>query len=118
MINYCLTLPYLPGGIELAKKFAEENGGHSKEHDEFYKIAGISRENVWIQRSPPGSDAPDLEVVSLETNDPSKTLKEFATSNHRWAVKFREYAKKAYGIDFTGPPPPLNEMIIDWHQEE
>jgi hypothetical protein len=67
---------------------------------------------------PPGSDAPDLEVISFETNDPSKTLKEFPTSNHRWAVKFREYAKKAYGIDFTGPPPPLNEMIIDWHQEE
>jgi hypothetical protein len=36
MINYCLALPYLPGGIELAKKFAEENGRHSKEHDEFY----------------------------------------------------------------------------------
>jgi hypothetical protein len=118
MINYCLALPYLPGGIELAKKFAEENCGHSKEHDEFYKTAGISRENVWIQRSPPGSGAPDLEVVSLETIDPSKTLKEFATSNHPWAVKFREYAKKAYSIDFAGPLPPLNEMIIDWHKEE
>jgi hypothetical protein len=118
MVNNCLALSLLPEGIEFAKKFAEENAGHNKEHDEFYKIAGISRENVWIQRSPPGSGAPDLEVVSLETNDPSKSLKEFATSNHPWAVKFREYAKKAYGIDFTGPPPPLNEMIIDWHQEE
>jgi hypothetical protein len=59
--------------IELAKKFAEENCGHSKEHDEFYKTAGISRENVWIQRSLPGSGAPDHEVVNLETNDPSKT---------------------------------------------
>ena len=113
-----IALPYLPGGIELAKKFAEENGGHSKEHDEFYKTAGISRENIWIQRSPPGSGAPDLEVVSLETNDISKTLKEFATSNHPWAVKFRKYAKKANIIDFAGPPPPLNEIIIDWHEEE
>jgi len=34
---------------------------------------------------PPGSRAPDLQVVSLETNDPCKTLKEFATSNHPWA---------------------------------
>jgi hypothetical protein len=113
MVNYCLALPLLRGGIELAKKFAEENGGHNKEHDEFYKIAGISRENVWIQRSPPRSDAPDLEVVSLETNDPSKTLKEFATSTHPWAEKFREYANKAHGIDFAGPLPLLNEMIID-----
>jgi hypothetical protein len=118
MINYCLALPLLPGGIELAKKFAEENGGHSKEHDDFYNTAGISRENVWIQRSPPGSGAPDLELVNIDTKDISNTLKEFATSNHPWAVKFREYAKKAYGIDFTGPSPPLNEMIIDWHEEE
>jgi hypothetical protein len=51
MVNYCLALSLLPEGIELAKKFAEENGGHNKEHDEFYKTAGISRENVWIQRS-------------------------------------------------------------------
>lgn len=116
MTNYCLALPYLPGGIEIAKEFAEENCGHSQEHDEFYKIAGISRENVWIQQSGPGSGTPDLEVVSMETDDPSKTLKEFATSNHSWAVKFREYAKKAYGIDFARPQPPLNEMIINWTQ--
>jgi hypothetical protein len=40
----------LPGKIELAKKFVGENGGHSKEHDEFYKIVGVSREQVWIQK--------------------------------------------------------------------
>jgi hypothetical protein len=28
-------------------------------------------------------------------------------------VKFREYAKKAYGIHFAGRPSPLNELIID-----
>jgi hypothetical protein len=117
MVNYCLVLPCLQGGAELAKKFAEENGGHTKEHDEFYRIAGISREHVWIQHSPPGSGAPDLEVVSIETNDPANTLKEFAISNHPWALKFREFAKKAFGIDFTsGPPPLLNENIVAWSQ--
>jgi hypothetical protein len=116
MTNYCLALPYLPGGIELAKKFVQENG-HTKEHAEFYKIAGISREHVWIQRSPPGSGALDLEVASIETEDPANTLKEFAISNHPWAIKFREFAKKAFGIDFSGPPSPLNEMIIDWYEK-
>jgi len=82
MINYCLALPYLPGEIELAKNFAEENDSHSKEYNEFHQAAGISRKNVWIQHSSPGSGAPDLEVVSLETKDISNTLKEFATSNH------------------------------------
>lgn len=61
MTNYCLVLPYLQGGTELAMKFAEENCGHIKDHDEFYKLAGISREQVWIQRSPPGSGALILE---------------------------------------------------------
>lgn len=117
MVNYCLALPYLPGGAELAKKFVQENG-HTKEHDEFYRIAGITREHVWIQRSPPASGAPDLEVVSIETNDPANTLKEFATSDHPWAIKFREFAKKAFGIDFSGPPPPLNENIIDWNRTD
>ena len=56
----------------------------------------------------------DLEIVSLETDDPAKMLKEFATSNHPRAVRFREYVNKTYGIDFSGPPPPLNEWIVDW----
>ena len=116
MVNYCLALPYLPGGADIAKIFARENG-NTKEHDEFYRIAGISRETIWIQRSPPGSGVPDLEVVSIETDDLANMLKEFATSNHPWAVKFREYAKKAYGIDFSGPPPALNENIVDWKKQ-
>src|SRR5207244_7836209 len=102
------ALPYLRGGAELAKKFSQENG-NTKEHDEFYRIAGISREQIWIQHSPPGSGAPDLEIASIETNDPANTLKVIATSKHPWAVKFRDFAKKAFGIDFSGPAPPLNE---------
>ncbi|MFZ0511250.1 MAG: hypothetical protein WAM14_06565, partial [Candidatus Nitrosopolaris sp.] len=76
---------------------------------------GISREEIWIQRGP-GSGIPDLQIISIETNDPTKVLKEIGTSNHPWAIKFREHAKKAYGLDFSGPPLPLNEKVIDWNQ--
>jgi hypothetical protein len=74
MTNHCLALTYHPGGLELGRKFAEEECGHSKEHDEFYKIAGVARENFRIQRGPPGSGAPDLEIVILEKDDPAKML--------------------------------------------
>ena len=117
MVNYCLALPYLPGGVELAKKFVQENG-NTKEHDEFYRIAGISREHVWIQRSPPGSGAPDLEIANIETGDPANTFKEFATSKHPWAIRFRDYAKKAHGVDFAGPLPSPNENIVVWQEEK
>jgi hypothetical protein len=52
----------------------------------------------------------------IRTNYPANTLKEFATSNRPWAVKFRELAKKAYGIDFSGPLPPLNENLVGRNQ--
>jgi hypothetical protein len=44
-------------------------------------------------------------------------LKEYATSNHPWAIKFREFTKKAFGVDFSGAPPPLNENIVDWKKQ-
>ncbi len=114
MVNYCLALPYLPGGAEVAKRFMKENS-NTPEHDDFYKIAGVTMEHIWIQRGPPGSGAPDLQVVSIETDDPAKMLKEFFTSSHPWAIKFRKFFKEAFGVDLESvPPPPLNELIKDW----
>lgn len=118
VVNYCLALPILPDAMELVKKFAQEHGGHTQEHDEFYRIAGITSEQIWIQRSAPGSGAPDLEIANIETGDPANTFKEFATSKHPWAIRFRDYAKKAHGVDFTGPLPPPNENIVDWQEEK
>ena|SRR2546428_5637435 len=116
MTRYCFALPILEGLVELVRKFSQENS-HTTEHDEFYQIAGVSREHSWIQLSPPVSGVPDFEVISMEIKDTSHMIKQFATSNHSYAVKFREFAKKAYGIDFAGQPPSLNENIVDWEQQ-
>jgi hypothetical protein len=70
-----------------------------------YRTAGISPEEIWIQRSPPVAGPPDIQIISIETNDPANAVKEVSTSNHPWAIKFREFAKKTYGIDFSDPPP-------------
>jgi hypothetical protein len=51
MVNYCFALPVLPGEVEGVKKFSEQNT-NTEEHDEFYKIAGVTREHAWLQRSP------------------------------------------------------------------
>ena len=116
MVNYCLALPFLPWGAELAKRFTEENGT-TKEHDEFFKIAGINQERIWIQRGAPVSGAPDLEIVIIEADDLNEMLKEYATSSHPWAIKFRKFVIEAFGIDLsTGPPLPLNELITNWSE--
>ena len=113
MANYCFTVPILPGGIELMKKWNEENIVNNKEHDALFKAAGVSREQVWIQHT---SQQGDLAVVSYETDNPEQSFKVLATSNEPWAVKFREHLKKGHGLDISQSSSILqpNELIIDW----
>jgi hypothetical protein len=94
MVNYCFGVQYIQGGLELAKENTNSN-----EHDEFYKLACVSPEHIGIQCSPLDSGDPNIQMVSMETHDPANMFKEFAISNHLWAIKFREFAKNAFAID-------------------
>jgi hypothetical protein len=100
--NYCFIVPILPGGVELMRKWKEENIINNKEHDEVFRAAGISREQVWIQHLPQG----DFAIASYETNDPKQSLKVLATSN--------EHLKKAHGLDIAQSPMKLNELVVYW----
>jgi hypothetical protein len=112
MTDYCFAVPILPGGADLLKKFVEDNYVDGIDHDAVLRAAGISHEQIWIQRMAHGSG--DFAIVRMETKDPSHSFKVLSTSTNQWAVKFREYMKKAHGIDVTQRPPPLNEMVEDW----
>jgi len=112
MVNYCFVVPILPGGIELMKKWNEENVVNNKEHDTVLKAAGISRETVWVQHY---SQQGDLAIASYETDDPEQSFKVLATSNEPWAVKFREHLKKEHGIDIAlSSNMQLNELLANW----
>ena len=113
MSNYCFVSPILPGGEEKMKKWIHDDLSNSANHDRVFRQAGVTREQVWIQRTPMG----DFAVVSYETSDPGKTFQVLATSTDPWAAKFRDFLSKAHGIDIT-KPLPLNEMVADWHVTE
>src|SRR5919202_5489635 len=113
MANYCFAVPILSGGIELMKKWNEENIVNNKEHDDVFKAAGISREQVWIQYS--SKQGGDFAVASYETDNPEQSFKVLATSNEPWAVKFREHLKKAHGLDIAqSAAMQLNELVVNW----
>jgi hypothetical protein len=42
----------------------------------------------------PGVVLSDLQIVSIETDNPANTFEEFATSNHLWAVGFVTMQRK------------------------
>lgn len=83
---------------------------NSEDHDRVMRQAGVSREQVWIQRTPMG----DFAVASYETSDPGKTFQVLSSSKDPWAAKFRDLLSKAHGIDFS-KAMPLNELVGDWH---
>jgi hypothetical protein len=114
MTNYCFTVPILPGGMDLMKKWTEENIVNSKEHDAVMKAAGISREQVWIQYLRQG----DFAVAIYETDNPEHSFRVLATSQEPWAAKFREHLKKAHGIDLLAGSslPSINKMMVGWNE--
>jgi len=112
MANYCFTVPILPGGVELMRKWNDENIVNNKEHDAVFKAAGISREQVWVQHLPQG----DFAVASYETDDPEHSFKVLATSSEPWAVKFREHLKKGHGLDIAQSDMQRNELVANWKQ--
>jgi hypothetical protein len=112
MSNYCFTVPILPGGVELMRKWNDENIVNNKEHDAVFKAAGISREQVWVQHLPQG----DFAVASYETDDPERSFKVLATSSEPWAIKFREHLKKGHGLDIAQSDMQRNELVANWKQ--
>ncbi|MDW0291865.1 MAG: hypothetical protein QN778_08140 [Nitrososphaeraceae archaeon] len=111
MANYCFTAPILPGGLELAKKWNQENIVDNKEHDEVFKEAGISREQVWIS-----TFTTRRFCCGKRTDNPEKSFKVLATSNKQWAVKFREHLKRAHGFDIAQSSMQLNEVAVNWKE--
>ena len=109
MANYCFVQPVAPGGEEAMKTWVKQGIKGNKGHDAFFKQAGITREQVWVQRTPMG----DFAVVSMEIADVAKAFGLIATSKDPWAVQFRAFIQKAHGVDVTKPMPP-NELVVDW----
>ena len=115
MSNYCFTAPILPGGEEKMKNFMknEINGSGSAGHDKVFHEAGITREQVWVQRTPMG----DFAVASFEVESPEKAFKVLANSTDPWAARFRDLLKQAHGFDLK-QPMHVNEQVLDWHVVE
>ena len=113
MSNYCYVTPILPGGEEMMKNWIRDEIINNADHDRVFGMAGISREQVWIQRTPMG----DFAVVSFEVEDPGKAFRVLGSSTDPWAAKFRNFLMRAHGVDVT-QPLPLNEQVGDWHVME
>ena len=109
MANYCFVAPILPGGEEKMYAWVKNGIMNNPDHDRVFQEAGISREQVWIQRTPMG----DFVVASFESKDPQRSFEVLARSKDPWAVQYRDFLMQTHGFDLT-KPMELNKQILDW----
>jgi hypothetical protein len=111
MANYCFCAPLLPGGEERMHNWVRDeiNGSGKAGHDKVFHEGGITREQVWIQRTPMG----DFVVASIEVENPEKAFRVLASSTDPWAARFRDHLKQAHGFDVK-QGVPINELAADW----
>lgn len=89
---------------------AEMAGRRRDEFDAARRRQGITRQGVWVQRTPEGA----REILVLETEDPRRAFEEMATSDQPFDVWLREMLMDTYKLDLTAPEGPLPEQILDW----
>ena len=109
MANYCFVAPILPGGEEKMNTWIKNRITNNKDHDRVMEGAGISREQVWIQKTPMG----DFAVVSMEVKDPQRSMEILGRSTDPWAVQYRDFLMQAHGFDLS-KPMTMNDQVLNW----
>jgi len=67
-------------------------------------------EDWWIEPTPQGK----LALVYLAGDDLAGALAHLAQSQDPTELWFKETLLETQGIDWSGPPPPLPELLFDW----
>ena len=97
------AVPVLPGQSDRVRDFGRELSAVRDRYDELNRAATVSRHVVFLKSSPAG----DVAIHIMETNDPSRFLRDFDDSAYdRWWL---DYMRDVHGVDlrnFEPPPPP------------
>lgn len=111
MASYAFMNPVLPGKVEAWKSLIREmTGPRKKDLEESRKRAGLTKERVWLQRTPHG----DFAVVYWEAKDIGKVFESFMTSAQPFDKWFRDAVLVGvHGMNFS-QPPPMNEPVLDF----
>jgi hypothetical protein len=108
--SVAVAIPLLPGKTDVHRRLAEEVKGPRREaFDAFHVRAGVT-EDWWIEATPVG----DLVLLYLESDDLGSAMAHLAQSQDETEVWFKKTLLETQGIDWSGPPPPLPELLFDW----
>ena len=112
MAAFAFTLPILPGQEEVVRRIGEAVSGELREeYEESRRRLGISKEKIWVQRTPIGQAL----VVYWDTEDPQRTLREIANAQDEFGKQFKQLIQTAApALDLSGEQPLSNELLFSW----
>ena len=110
MAEYAFTVPILPGKTETWKTYVKEiTGPRNRELKDSRKRLSLSKEKVWLQKTPMGDSA----VVYWEAKDIGKVFEGIMKSDNPFEKWFPDKVMvEVHGMNPSQPPPPLNEVIL------
>jgi len=115
MPSVAFAAPLLPGKTEKDRddiRSCAPGGDRHAAYEASRARHGITREAVWIQRTP----SEDLAVVYIEADDLQTAFAGLGSSQDAVDVWFREHVRDVHGINLEdGFPPP--EQILDFRVE-
>lgn len=111
MASFALGLPVLPGQAEAIRRMQDEAlGPRRTEYEESRRRLGITKEMVWVQRTPVG----EMALIYWEAENPQRALEEMARSQNEFDNRFRQFLQEVHGVDVTQEQPPPSELVFNW----
>ena len=113
MERLALAVPIQPGKTETFRAYVQElQDTRRAEEEAFHRSVGTRRESAWLQQTPQG----DLAVLYWEGEDAErykKGLEQLLRGDDAFGAWVRERFADLYGIDPSGPLPPLPEPVLE-----
>ena len=108
---YAFVAPIKPGKTEEFRKFMGELQGSRKgDYEASRKSAGLTRENVFLQKTPMG----EMVVVVQEAETQQGALDSLRSMKDPFNGWFFDRIKDLHGIDMVGTDVPENELLLDY----
>ena len=110
MAILAMCMPILPGKKErwqqMMDKLQQEplKSAFKKSREE----AGV-HERTFLQETPAG----DFLIITIEGDDPAAGFGKMMANPPEMDVDFAEFAKDVHGLDMSGPPPPMPQLVFD-----
>jgi hypothetical protein len=112
--SVAFAVPLLPGQTQAHRVAlaACQDGARKEAYQDSRRLAGITRESVWIQGAPGG----DLAVVYLEADDLATAITLLSTSAAPFDRWFRDHLRQVHGAALAaGGSSP--ELVLDFDTE-